>query len=93
MLVKYNPLSILRAIRFALRYGFHIHEDMRIAMKDGIPILLKSLSESRIIKEIVRILQLNAVEGLELLKKHGLDSILLNPNIREFLDLGAKGGS
>ncbi len=90
MLVKYNPLSILRAIRFALQYGFHIHEDMRMAIKEGIPILLKSISESRIVKEIVRILQFDAVEGLELLKKHDLDSLLLNTNIREFLDLGAK---
>lgn len=90
MLVKYNPLTILRAIRFALRYGYHIHEDMRAAMKNGVPLLFKNLSQSRIIKEIVRILQIDAVEGLELLKKHGLDNILLNPSIREHLELGAK---
>lgn len=90
LLVKYNPLSILRAIRFALSYDFHIHEDMRFAMQSGTSILLKSLSKSRIVKEIVRILKIDAAGGLELLRYYQLNGILLNPSIQEYLDLGAK---
>jgi len=90
MLVKYNPLSILRAIRFSLVYDFHIDVDLRVAMKENIDTLARNLSEDRIMKEIIRILQLNPKEGLSMLKKFGLDKFLLNEDITKYLDLELK---
>jgi len=86
MLVKYNPLSILRAIRFALTYDFLIHPEMRTAMKEGVGLLPKSLSEERIVKEIVRILKIDAEEGIEMLQKFNLAQYLLVPDIKKYLD-------
>ena len=85
MLIKYNPLAILRAIRFALTYDFHIDPSLRTEMKSGYDDLVKSLSKDRIIKEVVRILKIKPVEGLEMLKKYNLDQILLDPEIKQYL--------
>ncbi|KKN06104.1 hypothetical protein LCGC14_1080630 [marine sediment metagenome] len=85
MLIKYNPLAVLRAIRFALTYDFHIDPALRIEMKTGYDKLVKSLSQERIIKEVVRILKIKPVEGLEMLKKYNLDRLLLNPEIEQYL--------
>ena len=89
LLVKYNPLSILRAIRFSLEYEFHIEESLRHAMKEGVNLLSKTLTEERIIQEIVRILKTNSVEGLEMLRNYGLDRFLLNPEFKSLLSLEA----
>ena len=85
--VKYNPLIILRAIRFALRYDFHIHEDLRMNMKLSTDRLIQTISEKRIIQEIVSILKINANEGLDMLKKYELDRILLHPEIKSYVTL------
>jgi len=76
LLVKYNPLAILRAIRFALTYDFTIDSDMRSAMKGGVDILCKSLSQERILKEIMRILKIDAEHGIEMLQKFNLGKFL-----------------
>lgn len=88
MLVKYNPLSILRAIRFALAYDFLIHPDMRTAMKEGVGLLSKSLTEERIVKEIVRILKIDAEKGLEMIQRFKLANFLLIPDIKKYLNEG-----
>lgn len=88
MLIKYNPLAILRAIRFALTYDFLIDPELKKAMKNQKEALSKSLSEERIIKEIVRILRINAKEALEMLKEFELSDFLLTPDIKEYLKNG-----
>lgn len=90
LLVRYNPLSILRAIRFALTYKFYIGSDMRQAMKNGKELLTKTLSEERILKEIVRILKIDGPKALEMLKNFNLDGLLLHPDIKRYLDIKAK---
>ncbi len=91
LLIKYNPLAALRAIRFAIRYDFRIDGDLRHAIREaGIINLRKSLSEDRIIKEIVNILKTKAAKGFDLLKNLELDRILLHPDIKEYLEIGAK---
>ncbi len=89
MLIKYNPLAILRAIRFALKYDFYIDVRLRMAMKSGRDLLQESLSEERILKEIVRILKTDATKGLEMLKKFELDPLLLHPDIKNYISLEA----
>lgn len=92
ILIKYNPLAALRAVRFAIQYNFRIDPVLRNVIKiAGIDNLKASLSEERIVREIVKILTLNAREGLEMLKKLELDRILLNPDIKRYLELGPKG--
>ena len=86
MLIKYNPLAILRAIRFALLYDFHIDAELRTEMKNGYDILVESLSEDRIMNEVVRILKIKPVEGLEMLKKFNLDKLLLSPKVEKYLE-------
>lgn len=85
MLIKYNPLAILRAIRFALTYNFHIDPELRTAMKSGYDNLIGSLSQERIMKEVVRILKIDPVKGLNALKKYNLDRLLLNPEIERYI--------
>lgn len=87
MLVKYNPLAMLRAIRFALTYDFHIHSDLRIAMKGRIDLLKDSLTEDRIMKEVVRILKIDGPKSLELLKNMELHGLLMHPDIKDHVTL------
>jgi tRNA nucleotidyltransferase/poly(A) polymerase len=89
LLVKNNPLSILRAIRFALTYDFYIDKELKYAMKQGVDLLPKQLSQERILKEIAKILRTKAQEGLEMLKKFSLDKYLLSPEIKEYLNMYA----
>jgi len=88
LLVKYNPLAILRAIRFALTYDFHIDDDMRSAMKAGTDNLCNSVSAERIIKEIVRILKIDAEQGIEMLQKYNMGRMLLVPELKQYLGGG-----
>jgi tRNA nucleotidyltransferase/poly(A) polymerase len=91
MLMKYNPLAALRAARFAITYDFHIDADLRTAIKTvGMENLRKVLSEERIIKEVVKILKIDGVKALEMLKKLQLDRILLHPDVQDYIDLGTK---
>ncbi len=85
LLIKYNPIAILRAIRFALTYEFTIDSDLRTAMKNGIDILCKSMSQERILKEIVRILKIDATQGIEMIQKYNLGKFLLTPDIKDML--------
>lgn len=85
MLIKYNPLSILRAIRFSLTYDFHIESELSSVMKGKQQLLKSQLSENRILKEIIKILKINSEEGLKLLRKYEIDSFLLNPEIKRYL--------
>ena len=86
MLIKYNPLAILRAIRFAMRYNFSIDPPLRTKMKKGATILAKSISQERITKEIVRILKIDSVDGLEMLQKYNLTQFIMNSEIKKYLD-------
>ncbi len=90
MLIKYNPLVILRAIRFTLQHGFYIDARLRTAMKDGKDQLMSSLSMERIMKEITRILRLGGPKGLDALKKYNLDDILLRPELKKYVDIESK---
>ncbi len=91
MLIKYNPLAALRAARFAVQYDFLIDSELRIAIKEaGVDNLKKSLSEERIVKEIVKVLNTDPEEGLEMLKRLELDRILLHPDVKEYIYLGTK---
>lgn len=91
MLIKYNPLAALRAIRFAIQYDFHIEADLRSAIKEsGTENLYNTLSSERIVKEVVKILKINGPEALDMLKRFNLDRILLHPDVKKYVYLGAE---
>lgn len=91
MLIKYNPLAALRAIRFAVQYDFHIDSDLRLAIKDsGADNLCNTLSQERVVKEVVKVLETNGPEALDMLKRFDLDRILLHPDVKKYIYLGSK---
>ncbi len=91
MLIKYNPLAGLRALRFSLEYDFYIESDLRIAIKSlAIDSLRASVTEKRIVQEVAKVLRTKPKDAIKLLKKFELDRILLHPDIKEYLYLGAK---
>ncbi len=91
MLIKYNPLAALRAIRFAIQYDFHIDSDLRLAIKEsGTDNLCNTLSQERIVKEVVKVLETNGPEALDMLKRFDLDRILLHPDVKKYIYLGSK---
>ncbi len=87
LLVKYNPLAILRAIRFAMVYDFSINNELGNAMRDNVETLIGSLTEERIMRDIVKILKIDAARGLDMMKRYGLDKILINANLQEYIRL------
>lgn len=87
LLVKYNPMAITRAIRFALAYDFRIDEELRSAMLAGSRYLKESVLHDRIVKELVRILKINAKDGLQMIKKYELDKHLMDPGIKDYVYL------
>lgn len=86
LLVKYNPLSILRAIRFSLRYDFWIDKELKTAMRQGRHLLLRAFSKDRMLKEIVKILHIDSKQGLSELKRYGLDELVSTREIKDYLN-------
>lgn len=90
LLVRYNPLTILRAIRFAVTYDFFIDASLRSEMKKHVELLTETITHERIIKEMVRILKIDSVKALDMFKQFNLGKILVSEEIEQFLELGAK---
>lgn len=84
--VKYNPLTILRAIRLALAYGFRIQHEFEQQISIGHELLIKSVSTDRIIQEVIKILKIDGRKAIKFLKKYGLHKLLLNDKIKELLN-------
>lgn len=83
LLVKYNPLAALRAIRFSVYYNFSVDDSLKEAIKKSYPFIVASLSEERVTKEIVRILTIDADKAIDRLKEYNLDRLLLLPMVRD----------
>jgi tRNA nucleotidyltransferase/poly(A) polymerase len=90
MLVKYNPMCILRAIRFSLQYEYDIDSDLKKAMIAKSFLLWKNVSEDRIMREIVKILKINSNKRLDMLRQYGMERALLHPNLKDYLDIKEK---
>jgi tRNA nucleotidyltransferase/poly(A) polymerase len=90
LLIKYNPLAILRAIRFAVTYDFFIDADLRHEMTKNVDLLAQTITHERIIQEIVQILKIDAVKALDMLKRFKLGKLMIGEEIGRFLELGDK---
>lgn len=87
LLIKYNPLAALRAIRFSLQYDFYIDKNLREEIKTCHTHLAETLSNERIMIEIVRILKVDGPKGLEMIKKLGFDQFLLSPDVKKYINI------
>lgn len=85
LLLKYNPLAGLRAIRLSLLHDFRIESTLRHFIKKIRPDLLKSLSEDRIAREIMRILEVDPEKAIETLEQFGLQSFLMDKKLTELV--------
>lgn len=83
-----DPVRMLRAIKFAARFGYTIEPATDLAIHERAPDILKA-SRFRVTEEIFRILsQANRETGLRMLAEHGLLRVLFP----EWLDaLGDEG--
>ncbi len=71
-----DPVRMLRAIKFAARFGFHIEDATHDAILDQQAEILKA-SRHRVTEEIFRILtQANREEGLRLMADYGVLGVL-----------------
>jgi len=73
-----NPLMILRAIRFSLRYSFRIDSHLEEAMKKNRNVLREQLSSERLQIEVLKMLKEDYDGTLQLMHEFKLDDILTN---------------
>jgi len=85
LVIKYNPMLVLRAIRFAVRYDFIIAPKLRKAMQNQRVKIQKAYSRERLAKEIDKILQSDSEKGLKLLKKYDLLKLVVPDQIEKYL--------
>jgi tRNA nucleotidyltransferase (CCA-adding enzyme) len=78
IVIPSNPLIILRAIRFSLRYGFEIDKDLRRAISTNSHYIRKVLSPERLQIEVLKMLQTDYDGTLNKMKKFGLMEIMTN---------------
>ncbi|MFN0242478.1 MAG: polynucleotide adenylyltransferase PcnB [Planctomycetota bacterium] len=80
-----DPVRILRAVKFATRLGFRIHEHTWEAMCRGAPLLSRS-APPRVLEEILRLMRSGTSLGaLRMLRACGALRIIL-PDVDRFLD-------
>ena len=72
---KLNPMIILRALKFKIRYGFEICPRLQEAMINNASLLLNSISRSRLISARENVLKEGKKEARELFKQFGLEKL------------------
>lgn len=87
LLVTYNPISILKAIRFSVKYDFFIEKDLHLESKNCISNLEKTYTKERITHEIIKIIHIDALKGLELVKKYELGRFLVDQDVEDILGI------
>lgn len=86
LLIKNDPIAILNAIQFSLKYDFVIDDELKNEMRDKTELLLKHYTTDRIVNEIIRILQVGKKAGFTAIQEYGLSGLLTNSSVREYLD-------
>lgn len=93
ILVKNNPICILRAIRFSLMYDYRIDGALKNEMKKNMELLKKNVAQDRILHEIVKILKIDSKKRLETLEEFGLNGFLLHPELKKYLKVSEKSNA
>ena len=84
LIMKYNPLVILRSIRFACRYNFHIVPELRKEIRDKKEVLKKAYSQERLVKEVEKILRSDTKRAKEELQRYDLLSLVLPEQVEKY---------
>jgi len=75
-IVKQNPLIILRALKFKVRYGFDIAPELEMAMIENVPLLFDgSLTDARLMLEREKIVKEGSKEAEKLFEEFGLERL------------------
>lgn len=69
--IEYNPMIIVRAIRFAVKYGYSIDEELSVAMREKVS-LLSDVGEEKIAEIIGDIIKLDKKKGEAMLRDFGI---------------------
>lgn len=91
LVVKYCPLLILKALYFSLKYNFSINSDLRHVIERSSQNLLKHINKQRLLDEIVKIIKIDAVKAIDMLKRYNLHYVLHDKEIINYL--GTENGS
>lgn len=83
MIMKFNPIVALRAIRFVLLYDFTIANDLEELIPKSVDQLTTSVSMDRILQEIIKILKIDGRKSIKLMKRYGLHRLLLNEKLKD----------
>lgn len=86
MLVKYNPISVLRAIRFSCKYDFHIDKEMRSAMRNTSSLISKYINSDRILLEVEKTIKCNPEAAIEKLSEYGLINLVSKKDLKNILE-------
>ncbi len=82
---KQDPVRMIRLLKFRARFGFDIDHDTRLALIESKQEILKS-SSTRILEELLRMLESGAAEGFfRLMIEYGLLQLLL-PALASFME-------
>jgi len=84
IIAKINPIIVLRAIRFSLRYNFKILDPLKETIESNKKNLFSKYSSERLQIEVLKMLQENYDGTLYMLKKYNLEEVLENKSYNIF---------
>lgn len=88
VLVRTNPIIILRAIMFANRYDYSIDSKLQSSMREYKELISHQISEERFMLAIDKILKPNRNNGIKLLYEYDIDTI--TPfSLNEYIEKGS----
>jgi len=82
MLMDFNPIAALRAIRFACKYSFHIDKELRAAIRGCTEPIKKAYSKERIFLEVNKILKVDIEKAVEMFRDYDLGGLLTKQQIK-----------
>jgi len=77
---RHNPLIMLRAIRFSLRYNFIIDKGLKSSIRKHKDIIANTYTAERLQIEILKMLQTDFDGTIQLMKEFDMDNLLTNEN-------------
>jgi len=74
-IIKQNPLIILRALKFKIRYGFEIDIDLANAMEGNVDLLFEKFSDERLIMGRDSVMSEGVEKAITLFETFGLSKL------------------
>lgn len=77
MIIKFDPLICIKALKFSLQHDYFIESDFRLMLDKGLSHLDTITTTENIVKELIDILKIDSVKGLEMIKRYKLDKFII----------------